>query len=295
MADECASADRLGCRERCEAERLRHIRSYLAKMWRRARINAFAHRFARDEYQERARKYLKWQILYGLSAIVTVILVYAVPAAFDVPREIIDNGAEVASERGNSQFDLAGRNDAPFPVGVWAKSLCTLITPSNLETKALCDRISLDIPILRLFQLLFAMASVMCSSASLYYAIRQAEEKNDGLLTAHGVNMQLFISIAQRTQRLSYRSIELHDALRVKSQLDEEFEHLKGRGPEPSDENFEKANKLFKRIARDAPKGTQSFESSLDQQEDGEEEDESKDVRQATSRRWLQWVFRRRK
>ena len=76
--------------ERSELGEVEDARTYLKEMWRRARVNAFAHRYAAERYEAISAKSFKAQVALGLLAILAVILVYAIATVWPTAKD--DNG-----------------------------------------------------------------------------------------------------------------------------------------------------------------------------------------------------------
>lgn len=54
------------------------VQEHVSKIWRRARSNAFAHRYASETYKELAEIHFNRQVILGIFAILAVMLVYIV-------------------------------------------------------------------------------------------------------------------------------------------------------------------------------------------------------------------------
>lgn len=55
---------------------LSEVQKHVAKVWKRARSNAFAHRAAAEYYKRKAERYFNAQIIFGIFAILFVLLVF---------------------------------------------------------------------------------------------------------------------------------------------------------------------------------------------------------------------------
>lgn len=57
---------------------LSEAQKHVSKVWKRARSNAFAHRAAAEFYKKKAEQFFNYQVVFGILAILFVLLVYVV-------------------------------------------------------------------------------------------------------------------------------------------------------------------------------------------------------------------------
>lgn len=83
-----------------------HTRAVIEQIWYRARINAFAHRSAAEQYTQRAKLYFQGEIVATLFSILCVIVVYSLATDIPVhPPTANVNGTSAAVVANTSPFD----------------------------------------------------------------------------------------------------------------------------------------------------------------------------------------------
>ena len=179
---------------------LEQVQEHVAKVWKRARSNAFAHRAAAEIYKRKAEEFFNYQVTFGIIAIIFVLLVYAVTSTQ-----------------------------------------------------------SIDIPHTELIAMALTFLSVLSSVLGLYFSIRQNYSGYERLHQVHNHNQHSFLYLSQRAREVSFPEIDVDRAVAILEDLERDFQMLKARGQEPSEEHWRIGNNLLYGI-REKPEGElQSF------------------------------------
>jgi len=105
----------------------------------------------------------------------------------------------------------------------------------------------------------FTIASVIASVFSLYWGISQSYYGYERLHQQHDHNQHSYLLIAQRAREVAFPEISLSRAVAILEDLERDFQVLKVRGKEPSEEHWRIGNDILYAI-RDKPEGElQSF------------------------------------
>lgn len=106
---------------------------------------------------------------------------------------------------------------------------------------------------------IFTLASVLASVMSLYWGISQSYYGFERLHQQHDHNQHSYLLIAQRAREVAFPEISLTRAVAVLEDLERDFQVLKVRGKEPSEEHWRVGNDILYAI-KDKPEGElQSF------------------------------------
>ena len=183
-----------------------NARKFIAETWKRARINAFAHRIA----HERALKIARWldgiRIATTLLSLLAIIAVYILTSA--------DPG------------------------------LAALIGDVHRKEAAL----------------IATTASIVLTFVSLYFDFANTVGEYRVAAQEHKYFLGSFQYIAQRAREAKWPDRPYSQLVELLHDLEKDFQLLKARGTEPTDDIFEKANAMFAKIAAEPVSRTaQSF------------------------------------
>ena len=173
------------------------VQRRVEQVWRRARVNAFAHREAANQHQRRAAEYFTRQVGCGIAALVLLISAYMANAA--------DCGYVYTA---------------------------------------------------------LAILAVVSSAVGLGMSILQNYYGYEREHVAHSHNQHSYLYIAQRAREVAWPDINYGKAKGIMEDLERDFQVLKARGPEPENENFDAANRLFERLQGGNVGRMQSFSGS---------------------------------
>ncbi len=192
----------------------KEIQKRVANIWKRARINAFAHKVALERYAAAARKYNNISFISGLLAML-------------------------------------------FTMG--------LLILSSKDVSELFNQHSYVLIALKVF---ITILSIISAGFSLHYGQYSNAEHFETQASEHKWLLGAYQFIAQRARSVRWPDMEIEEMIYILRTLEEQFQMLKARGSEPSDEDFEEAHQIMKRI-RDRPEiaSTQSF-SDFDRRSD---------------------------
>lgn len=222
----CAGPDSEQCEE-CpyqESRDEKKIKELIEEIWNRARINAFAHKVASEEFWEKYFRYRMLQVSLGMGSILFTILVYF-----------------AASNRGLYNEQASYNNYDGF------SSLFIYVVSNYIFTY-------------NTLSIIVTLLSILCTCAAFVIDVLLNESRLSSSAEEHRFYMNSYQYIAQRARECFWPGRPLSDGVELLKDLERDFQLMKARGPEPSDAHFLKAAKLFEKIGRDPVTGaTQSF------------------------------------
>jgi hypothetical protein len=190
--------------------RTENARKFIAETWKRARINAFAHRIAHEKAIKKARQLDAIRISATLLSLFSIIAMYILTSA--------DAG------------------------------LVALLSDTHRKEAAL----------------LATIASITLTFVSLYFDFANTLGEYRVAAQEHKYFLGSFQYIAQRAREAKWPDRPYEQLVELLHDLEKDFQLLKARGTEPTDEIFEEANAIFAKIASEPVSRTaQSFPSSV--------------------------------
>jgi hypothetical protein len=106
---------------------------------------------------------------------------------------------------------------------------------------------------------IFTIASVIASIMSLYWGISQNYYGYERLHQQHDHNQHSYLLIAQRAREVAFPEISLSRAVAILEDLERDFQTLKVRGKEPSEEHWRIGNDILYAIKAKPEGELQSF------------------------------------
>lgn len=167
-------------------------REVIEQLWRRARINAFAHKVALEDYEKQDTVFYKKTIVTSLGSILSIIIVYILSTISD--------------------FNIYGFNTVPT------------------------------------LKVIFTLASVSLTVASLYYGIMNNHGRYGIKAEEHKFLLHSYQHIAQRAREVKWPDKPSNEVIELLKDLERDFALLKARGNEPRDKHFDTAHELVKKI-----------------------------------------------
>jgi hypothetical protein len=98
----------------------------------------------------------------------------------------------------------------------------------------------------RFFSLCFAILSVVATLFALGISVMANVRKLESAALEHNYQQGFYLYIAQKTRRAMIPHLEYHDLVSLLTEIEDEFKLMKGRGREPSDNDFKAAAKVEK-------------------------------------------------
>lgn len=197
----------------------------IGQIWKRARINALAHRAAMNHY-------VKYDTISYLSSIITSLL-----SIFSI---ILSYILQISLKTADSNTSDLEKTISNIFIKINGKS--NILSFSSLT--------ALDWTLL---SIIFAFISLLITIISNYlrFSIKSEEHKQ---------TQNSYIYIAQRTRESKKPTITKQELESLYEDLERDFAILKVRGIEPQDKHFNIANKLFGEISTDpVSSNAQSF------------------------------------
>lgn len=108
--------------------------------------------------------------------------------------------------------------------------------------------------------LIFTIGSVFSAAFSLYQTIMQNYFGYEILYKTHDLNQHSYLYLSQRAREVQWPDIGLEKAIATLEDLERDFQTLKVRGSEPSNEHFNRGNGVLMRLRKGAEHEMQSFE-----------------------------------
>ncbi len=193
-----------------EDARAENARKFIAETWKRARINAFAHRIAYERAINKARRLDAIRTAATLLSLFSIIGVYILTSA--------DAGL------GAMMSDPHRKEGALFAT----------------------------------------VASIALTFVSLYFDFSNTIGEHRVVAQEHKYFLDSFQYIAQRAREAKWPDRPYEQLVELLHDLEKDFQLLKARGTEPTNEIFEEANAMFSKIASEPVSRTaQSFPTSV--------------------------------
>lgn len=196
------------------ADSTRNASDIIEEIWRRARINAFAHKFAHESAERKAFWMRIAQTSCSLLSILAIIGVYL-----------------LSSNDGNISFLFQSSAD-PNVAGQAAQ------TSGASHARAL-------------LALIFTAASIVFTFMALFLDIIALHLGHAVVAAEHRSLLGSYQYIAQRAREAKWPDRPYEELVELLRDLERDFQLLKARGTEPGDTVFRMANELFDQIRRD--------------------------------------------
>lgn len=208
-------------------DRERRVKSAM-RLWKKARINAFAHKIAMEHNRIKGRLLSTASIICGIGSIIAVLLTY------------------IVFQQTPNQNTLPNKN---LPELQEQHIDATIVLIATLFDNILPERVSTKRPALMkdYIALCLTLSSVFFSVLALIATIVDANGKYDVKANEHSFLQSMCLDIAQRCNPLKYDRAGLDDRAfdTTLHNLEEQFRLIKMRGSEPSDSKFHRAHKLL--------------------------------------------------